>query len=50
MREAIEEDLPDGIVDSEVVELFFGPVAADDSFPSKRRRRRSLLEIVAGIM
>ena len=49
MRKSIEKDLPNGVINPQIVQLFFGPIAADDSFPTKRRRR-SLSEIVAGIV
>ena len=49
MRKSIEKDLPNGVIDSEIMQLLFRPVAADDSF-STQRKRRGFLEIVAGIV
>ena len=48
MRKSIKKDLPYGVINPQIVQLFFGPIAADDSFPPKRRR--SLSEIVAGVV
>ena len=48
MRKSIEKDLPNGVINPQIVQLFFGPIAADDPFPTKRRR--SLSEIVAGVV
>ena len=49
MSKSIEEYLPHGVVDSEIVQLFFGPVAADDTLSPQRKRGR-FLEIVTGVM